>query len=109
MKPLHIHYLTFLGDCAILLQAGMPVRRVLLFNLLSAFLAYWGTVVGTVVSQSSSQVTPWIFALTSGIFLYVALVDMVRGLFADFSSRCGIRLSPFVSKGSRMFYTLPFV
>uniref|UniRef100_A0A8D0C7Z1 Solute carrier family 39 member 5 n=1 Tax=Salvator merianae TaxID=96440 RepID=A0A8D0C7Z1_SALMN len=67
-----------LGDCAVLLQAGMPLRRVLLFNLLSAFLAYLGTVTGTVISQRSSQVTPWIFAITAGIFLYVALVDMVR-------------------------------
>nr|XP_020640692.1 zinc transporter ZIP5 [Pogona vitticeps]XP_020640697.1 zinc transporter ZIP5 [Pogona vitticeps] len=66
-----------LGDCAVLVQAGMPLRRVLLFNLLSAFLAYWGTVLGTIISQSTSQVTPWIFAITAGIFLYVALVDML--------------------------------
>ncbi|XP_042310088.1 LOW QUALITY PROTEIN: zinc transporter ZIP5 [Sceloporus undulatus] len=66
-----------LGDCAVLLQAGMPLRRVLLFNLLSAFLAYWGTVMGTIISRSSSQVTPWVFAITAGIFLYVALVDML--------------------------------
>ncbi|KAM3848194.1 zinc transporter ZIP5 [Vipera latastei] len=66
-----------LGDCAVLLRAGMPLRWVLLFNLLSAFLAYWGMVLGTIVSQNTSQVTPWIFATTAGVFLYVALVDML--------------------------------
>ncbi|XP_069086663.1 zinc transporter ZIP5 isoform X3 [Pleurodeles waltl] len=66
-----------LGDFAVLLQAGMPVRRVLVFSLLSAFLGYLGMLVGTTVSQSSSKVTPWIFAGTAGIFLYVALVDML--------------------------------
>ncbi|KAL8163654.1 UNVERIFIED_CONTAM: hypothetical protein K2H54_032455 [Gekko kuhli] len=67
-----------LGDCAVLLQAGIPLRRVLFFNLLSAFLAYCGTVVGAIVSKSTSDITSWIFAITAGIFLYVALVDMVR-------------------------------
>ncbi|XP_070596663.1 zinc transporter ZIP5 [Erythrolamprus reginae] len=66
-----------LGDCAVLIRAGMPLRWVLLFNLLSAFLAYWGMVLGTIVSQNTSQVTPWIFATTAGVFLYVALVDML--------------------------------
>ncbi|XP_054833455.1 zinc transporter ZIP5 [Eublepharis macularius] len=75
-----------LGDCAVLLQAGMPLRRVLLFNLLSAFLAYCGTVLGTLVSKSTSQVTPWIFAITAGVFLYVALVDMLPEMLQRSSS-----------------------
>ncbi|XP_034959653.1 zinc transporter ZIP5 isoform X2 [Zootoca vivipara] len=76
-----------LGDCAVLLQAGMPVRRVFLFNLLSAFLAYLGAVVGTLISRSTTQVTPWIFAITAGIFLYVALVDMLPEMLQRSSSR----------------------
>ncbi|TFK02937.1 dual specificity testis-specific protein kinase 2 [Platysternon megacephalum] len=66
-----------LGDLAMLLQAGLPVKRVLLSNLMSAFLAYLGMAVGTVVSQGASPITPWIFSSTAGIFLYVALVDML--------------------------------
>nr|XP_060620068.1 zinc transporter ZIP5 [Anolis sagrei ordinatus]XP_060620069.1 zinc transporter ZIP5 [Anolis sagrei ordinatus] len=87
-----------LGDCAVLLQAGMPLRRVLVFNLLSAFLAYWGTVLGTVVSRSSSQVTPWVFAITAGIFLYVALVDMLPEMLQ--------RSSPKGRKGSLVHFLL---
>uniref|UniRef100_A0A8C8VNN7 Solute carrier family 39 member 5 n=1 Tax=Pelusios castaneus TaxID=367368 RepID=A0A8C8VNN7_9SAUR len=68
-----------LGDFAVLLQAGVPIRRVLLANVMSAFLAYLGMAVGMVLSQHASPIAPWIFASTAGIFLYVALVDMVRG------------------------------
>ncbi|XP_029450570.1 zinc transporter ZIP5 isoform X2 [Rhinatrema bivittatum] len=66
-----------LGDFAVLLQAGMPIRKVVLFNLVSAFLGYLGMLVGTAVSQSSAKITSWVFAVTAGIFLYVALVDML--------------------------------
>ncbi|KAM8975954.1 zinc transporter ZIP5 [Pelodytes ibericus] len=66
-----------LGDFAVLLQAGVPVKRVLFFSLVSAFLSYMGMLTGAVISRSSDQLTPWIFAATAGIFLYVALVDML--------------------------------
>ncbi|KAG8452418.1 hypothetical protein GDO86_004282 [Hymenochirus boettgeri] len=66
-----------LGDFAVLMQSGVPMRKVLFFSLVSTFLSYLGMIVGTVASQSSAQIIPWIFAVTAGIFLYVALVDMV--------------------------------
>ncbi|XP_075054125.1 zinc transporter ZIP5 [Mixophyes fleayi] len=66
-----------LGDFAVLLQTGVPVRRVLFFSLISAFLSYLGMLAGAIASQSSAHVTPWIFSATAGIFLYVALVDML--------------------------------
>ncbi|KAM9320973.1 zinc transporter ZIP5 [Gastrophryne carolinensis] len=66
-----------LGDFAVLLQTGVPVKRVLCFSIMSAFLSYLGMVVGAVASQSSAHISPWIFAVTAGVFLYVALVDML--------------------------------
>ncbi|XP_073470096.1 zinc transporter ZIP5 isoform X1 [Aquarana catesbeiana] len=66
-----------LGDFAVLLQTGVPVKRVLCFSLISSFLSYLGMVVGIIASRSSAHITPWIFAATAGIFLYVALVDML--------------------------------
>ncbi|XP_018416286.1 PREDICTED: zinc transporter ZIP5 [Nanorana parkeri] len=78
-----------LGDFAVLLQAGVPVKRVLCFSLISALLAYLGMLVGVVTSRSSAQVTPWMFAATAGIFLYVALVDMLpQMLHRESSDRC---------------------
>ncbi|XP_040278087.1 zinc transporter ZIP5 [Bufo bufo] len=78
-----------LGDFAVLLQTGVRVRRVLCFSLISAFLSYLGMLVGALASQSSYQVTPWIFAATAGIFLYVALVDMLpQMLHREASDHC---------------------
>ncbi|KAG9491483.1 hypothetical protein GDO78_000145, partial [Eleutherodactylus coqui] len=78
-----------LGDFAVFLQTGVRMRRVLLFSLISAFLSYLGMLVGAIVSQSSNQVTPWIFAATAGIFLHVALVDMLpQMLHGEASDRC---------------------
>ncbi|MCJ8732199.1 hypothetical protein PDJAM_G00208520 [Pangasius djambal] len=66
-----------LGDFAVLLKAGMTVKQAIVYNLLSALMAYFGMVIGTVVGQYTHNVTSWIFAITAGMFLYVALVDML--------------------------------
>lgn len=65
------------GDFAVLLKAGMSVKQAIVYNLLSALMAYVGMLIGTVVGQYTHNVTNWIFAITAGMFLYVALVDMV--------------------------------
>uniref|UniRef100_A0AAY4AL79 Zinc transporter ZIP6 n=1 Tax=Denticeps clupeoides TaxID=299321 RepID=A0AAY4AL79_9TELE len=66
-----------LGDFAVLLKAGMSVRQAVLYNLLSAMMAFLGMAVGILIGQYVENVATWIFALTAGLFLYVALVDMV--------------------------------
>ncbi|KAK1165955.1 hypothetical protein AOXY_G12455 [Acipenser oxyrinchus oxyrinchus] len=66
-----------LGDFAVLLKAGMSVKQAIVYNLLSALMAYVGMVIGTAVGQYTDNLTPWIFAVTAGMFLYVALVDML--------------------------------
>uniref|UniRef100_W5KYA9 Solute carrier family 39 member 10 n=1 Tax=Astyanax mexicanus TaxID=7994 RepID=W5KYA9_ASTMX len=66
-----------LGDFAVLLKAGMSVKQAIVYNLLSALMAYFGMVIGTAVGQYTHNVTSWIFAVTAGMFLYVALVDML--------------------------------
>uniref|UniRef100_A0A3Q3W510 Solute carrier family 39 member 10 n=1 Tax=Mola mola TaxID=94237 RepID=A0A3Q3W510_MOLML len=66
-----------LGDFAVLLKAGMTVKQAIVYNLLSALMAYVGMLIGTAVGQYTHNVTSWIFAITAGMFLYVALVDML--------------------------------
>lgn len=77
------------GDFAVLLKAGMTVKQAIVYNLLSAMMAYIGMFIGTAVGQYANNITLWIFAVTAGMFLYVALVDMVRGFpFLLFHSTC---------------------
>nr|XP_020473351.1 zinc transporter ZIP6 [Monopterus albus]XP_020473352.1 zinc transporter ZIP6 [Monopterus albus]XP_020473353.1 zinc transporter ZIP6 [Monopterus albus] len=66
-----------LGDFAVLLKAGMTVRQAILYNVLSAMMAYLGMVTGIVIGHYAENISMWIFALTAGLFMYVALVDMV--------------------------------
>ncbi|XP_072219488.1 zinc transporter ZIP6 [Leuresthes tenuis] len=66
-----------LGDFAVLLKAGMTVRQAILYNALSAMMAYLGLVTGILIGHFAENISTWIFALTAGLFMYVALVDMV--------------------------------
>ena len=61
----------------------MPVKMALLANFVSALSCFLGLVIGIEVGQQG-EIRLWFFAIAGGIFLYVALVDMVRGLHAVF-------------------------
>ncbi|XP_033619587.1 zinc transporter ZIP5 [Fukomys damarensis] len=69
-----------LGDFAMLLQAGLSFRRLLLLSLLSGALGLGGAGLGVGLSLGPVPLTPWVFGVTAGIFLYVALVDMLPAL-----------------------------
>ncbi|XP_072553530.1 zinc transporter ZIP5 [Salminus brasiliensis] len=66
-----------LGDLAVLLAAGWPVRRLAVFSMLSALLGYVGVLGGTAMGHQWAQHSPWILTVTAGVFLYVALADMM--------------------------------
>ncbi|KAG2458326.1 zinc transporter ZIP6 [Polypterus senegalus] len=66
-----------LGDFAVLLKAGMTVRQAILYNLLSAMMGYLGMITGILIGHYAENISMWVFALTAGLFMYVALVDMV--------------------------------
>ena len=55
----------------------MTVKMALLANLFSALSCYIGLAIGIYVGQEA-DVRFWIFAVAAGMFLYVALVDMVK-------------------------------
>ncbi|XP_067170201.1 zinc transporter ZIP5 isoform X2 [Apteryx mantelli] len=66
-----------MGDLAVLLRSGASPRAVLLLNLLSALLSCAGAAAGAAVGQGASHLTPALLAATAGLFLYVALADML--------------------------------
>ncbi|XP_004692499.1 PREDICTED: zinc transporter ZIP5 [Condylura cristata] len=69
-----------LGDFAMLLRAGLPFRRLLLLSLVSGALGLGGAALGVGLSLGPAPLTPWVFGVTAGVFLYVALVDMLPAL-----------------------------
>ncbi|PVD37340.1 hypothetical protein C0Q70_04339 [Pomacea canaliculata] len=68
-----------LGDFAVLLRNGMSVKRALLWNFFSSLTAFIGLFVGLSVA-TSEEVQTWIFAITAGMFLYISLVDLGKGV-----------------------------
>lgn len=68
-----------LGDTAILLNSGMSLKKAVLLNLLSALTAMVGLYVGLAVSADET-VQRWIISAGAGMFLYIALVDMLPQL-----------------------------
>ncbi|XP_076337873.1 zinc transporter ZIP10-like [Tachypleus tridentatus] len=68
-----------LGDFAMLLKAGMSVKQALLYNGVSSILCFIGMVIGVAMGNVSTA-SMWIFAGAAGMFLYIALVDMLPEL-----------------------------
>lgn len=68
-----------LGDFAALLHAGLTVRRALLLNLASALTAFAGLYVALAVGVDEEG-EAWILAVATGLFLYVALCDMLPAM-----------------------------
>ncbi|XP_051519413.1 zinc transporter ZIP4-like [Myxocyprinus asiaticus] len=65
-----------LGDFAILLHCGLSVKNALLLNVASALTSFFGLYIALSVS-TETVATEWISAVTTGLFLYVGLADML--------------------------------
>jgi len=74
-----------LGDFAVLLKAGMTIRQALVYNMVSSALCFAGMAIGVAIGNVESAIS-WIFAATAGIFLYIALVDMLPQITSSDSS-----------------------
>lgn len=66
-----------LGDLAVLVDSGLPMCRALLLNLISALTAFAGLYVSIAVGQQGDGYQRVLLALTAGMFLYVAWIDML--------------------------------
>lgn len=67
-----------LGDFAILINSGMPVKKALLYNFLSACTAFGGLTLGIIMGELETSI--YVFAFAGGLFLYVSLADLMPEL-----------------------------
>ncbi|GJQ81409.1 hypothetical protein Trydic_g18274 [Trypoxylus dichotomus] len=86
-----------LGDFAMLLKAGMSTKQALFYNLLSSVLCFMGNWVGLRLGNIE-YASSWVFAAAAGMFLYIALVDMIPELSSGHDSegtlfKCCLHLS----------------
>ena len=68
-----------LGDFAVLIGSGMTMREALGYNFVSACTCYLGLAFGILLGDLADA-SPYVFALAGGMFLYIALVDMMGEL-----------------------------
>ena len=61
----------------ILLSTGLSWYSALLFNLFSSLSAILGFFVGVAAGTASEDANAWILAFAAGLFIYIALVDLV--------------------------------
>ena len=73
-----------------------------MYNTLSAVVAIIGMFIGVAVGHASEDATLWILAITAGVFLYVALVDLVCQLIAS----CCIRTYIVIIQPATQSYVL---
>lgn len=67
-----------LGTFAVLIRAGMKMKQSFLWIFVSACALYPGMVVGIFLGDMTEHASPYIFALAGGMFLYMALVDVMN-------------------------------
>lgn len=54
----------------------MSAKQAVFYNLLSSVLCLFGMIFGVLLGSTPS-VSSWMFAAAAGMFIYIALVDMV--------------------------------
>ena len=69
-----------IGDFAVLLGSGMPRRRALLLNYLSAITVVPGAVAAWIWSSAFHDAIGWLLPVAAGGFIYIALADLVPSL-----------------------------
>ncbi|KAL6441966.1 hypothetical protein ACFW04_002373 [Cataglyphis niger] len=79
-----------LGDFAVLLRAGMSTKQAVFYNVLSSVLCLFGMIFGVILG-STPAATSWVFAAAAGIFIYIALVDMIPELSSSHSAESSSR------------------
>lgn len=71
-----------IGDLAVLIDSGLSMVTALILNLLSALTAYIGLFIAIVLGKDE-EIETILLAITAGMFLYVAWVDMLSHLKHD--------------------------
>lgn len=66
-----------IGDFGILLHKGMKRKKIIVFNILSAFAALVGAVGMFYLGESLEQYLPIFLAVTAGFFIYIAASDLI--------------------------------
>lgn len=66
-----------MGDFGLMLHRGLPRRKIILVNLLSASVAFAGAIITYLLGNVLENYIPILLALTAGFFIYIATSDLI--------------------------------
>jgi len=95
-----------IGDLAILIKAGFARKKAVVANLLTAFTAILGGIIGYYLSFEVSNSLPYLLAFAAGGFLYIATSDLIPELNRENNKRASIRAFIFFIIGIGIMYFL---
>ena len=99
-----------LGDFGVLVNAGLPVRRALWFNLASASLAVAGALVALLAGAALGRAVPDVLVpVAAGGFVYIAGSDLIPELQQDRSLAGLLTQSGFIALGVAVMGALTLV
>ncbi|XP_068223398.1 zinc transporter ZIP6-like isoform X2 [Palaemon carinicauda] len=77
------------GDFALLFEMGMKLRQAVKMMMLLWLLSLAGLVIGVMLG-SIQTASPWIYSFTAGVFIYLALVDLLSELSVHPGEKRGV-------------------
>ncbi|EDV22946.1 uncharacterized protein TRIADDRAFT_28153, partial [Trichoplax adhaerens] len=97
-----------LGDFAILYASGMGWKKAMIYNLVSGLTCYIGAIIG-IFAASTETARQFLFALTGGLFLYIAMVDLVSSKDYDILGELSFKKFLFSNIGILTGFTIMFL
>jgi len=97
------------GEFGVLVRGGLPVRKALLFNFLSASMAFVGAIAALLVGGGSDAFLDAIVPITAGNFIYIAAADLVPELHHEHDPREGLGHAALLLAGVLVMVALRWV
>ncbi|VDI25654.1 solute carrier family 39 (zinc transporter), member 12 [Mytilus galloprovincialis] len=72
-----------LGDFAALVSSGLSIKRAMVLNFISSLTAFLGLYIG-ILASSNDVARSWIFSAGAGMFIYVALANLIPEVLSYF-------------------------
>jgi zinc and cadmium transporter len=79
-----------MGNFSILVHGGLPVKRALFLNFMTALAAFAGALISLFVGAQVETFTLWLLPITAGGFLYIAGSDLIPELHHELDARTSL-------------------
>jgi zinc and cadmium transporter len=98
-----------IGDFAILIKKGLPKKKIIQINLISAAAAMVGAMLVFVLGESVKAMLPMFLALTAGFFIYIATADLIPEIHKEDNQKVAFMEALLLVIGALTVYGLAII